>query len=102
MAIPYIFWGFMIFCILLSALLALVAIINNQWWLMIISAITFFPFVGYFNGYPRFEGSLFILLFHVVAIFAIIFKKYRIAWISLVPALIFTLWILAIVIVNMD
>jgi len=102
MDISYIFWGFMSVCLLLSTLSALVAVGYPKWWLMIFSAITFFPFVGYFNGYPRFEGSIFILVFHVVAMFAIIFKKYRVAWFSLVPTFIFTLWVLIIVIVNIE
>jgi hypothetical protein len=90
MVVSYLFWGFMTFCILCSILSAIAAVTIPSWLFMILSAIAFFPFVGYFNGYPRFEGSIFLLFFHVVSMFSIMFKKYRIAWVSLTPSLIFT------------
>lgn len=89
--ISYIFWGSTV----LSLILALMAIISGKWWIMIASAILYYPFAWYLNASPRFEGALLLLIFHFSIAYFLYAKKYRLirlAWVSIIPITAFPVW----------
>lgn len=90
--ISIIFWGSTV----LSLITALLAIIFGKWRFIIASAILYYPLAWYMNATPRFEGALLLYVLHVLIAYVLYTKKRQliwIAWVSLVPLVLFPLWI---------
>lgn len=67
---------------------------KKNWKLMLGSAAIYLPLLLYLSFLPRFEGwALFILLFHLISSYALWVEKYLLAWISLLPVAVFTIWL---------
>lgn len=89
--ISIIFWGSTI----ISLLFSLIAILSMNWRYMILSAFLYYPLAWYLNATPRFEGALFLYVFHFLIAFAVHSKRNLLwlAWVSFVPLIAFPLWI---------
>ncbi|MGG0936978.1 hypothetical protein ABHN11_12820 [Brevibacillus centrosporus] len=90
--ISIIFWGSTV----LSLITALLAIILGKRRYMIVSAILYYPIAWYMNATPRYEGALLLYVLHVLIAYVLYIKKREliwVAWLSLVPLILFPLWI---------
>jgi hypothetical protein len=89
------FWMF----ILLSAFIAVYAIMKHSWGWMVLSGIWLVPFLWYLDATPRFNGALLILLLHLGSAIALRYHKTKIAVLSLIPTVLFVAWVAVIVLV---
>lgn len=84
--------------VFLSLALCVIGVLKDKFWLVIMGAVLFIPFSYYLNGLPDLRGFAFLLpLFQMGSAAAVRENNKVWAWILLLPAIVASLWILAIV-----
>jgi hypothetical protein len=82
-----IFWG----GFLLAIFGALRALFRRSWGWMLVSLIGYLPFALYLQATPKFQGYIFVLLFHIIAIYALASNKRRVAEVSMALTMLSTI-----------
>ncbi|HSL28642.1 MAG TPA: hypothetical protein VK900_05530 [Anaerolineales bacterium] len=84
--------------VLLSLLLSAIGVFKEKVWLVIVGGVLFVPFSYYLSGAPGSAGLPLLLPgFHVGSAVAVREKHRLWAWLLLLPPLLATLWVLAVV-----
>jgi hypothetical protein len=85
---------------LISLVVSVIGVARKEFWLVIIGAILFIPFVYYLNGAPGFKGlAIFLPLFQMGSAVAVHRKNRVWAWLLLVPPFLAGLWVLVVALV---
>jgi hypothetical protein len=82
---------------LLSLILSIIGLIKNKFWLLVIGAILFLPFVYYFGGYPNTRIILVLPLLQLGSAYALYKSNKMMAWSLFSPVIMFILFVLGIV-----
>lgn len=91
MQLLYSFWWLLFYA---SIPVAIYALNNRSWAWMLGSAFMYLPFVWYLNLNPRFEGTLFVMLFYPLSAVALATGRRWIAWALWSPVPVFTVYVI--------
>ena len=81
----------------LSLILSVIGVLKQKYWLVLIGAILFVPFVYYLSGAPgTYRLPLLLPLFQAASGAALRAGKKAWAWILLLPSLLAVLWVVAV------
>jgi hypothetical protein len=84
----------------LSLIITALGIIKHKYWLVLLGGILFTPFCLYLSGTPNFRWSFVLLLFHLGSAYAVYKNKNKFAWALFIPAILFTAFVLSVVLLD--
>ena len=87
------------FFAVLSLLLAMLGIVNNKAWPLLVGVVMVFPFSSFLSNALDFSGFIFIPLFYLGSAAAVYWKNRSLAWLCLMPVILLAVFLLTIVFV---
>lgn len=91
-----VFW----IAVIISLILSVIGIIKNKFWLLIIGAILFIPFVYYFGGSPATRIIIVLPLLQLGSAYAVYKNNKMMAWSLFSPVVFFILFVIGIAFFN--
>jgi hypothetical protein len=72
----------------LSLIISVIGILKGKYGLVLLGMLLFMPFCLYLDVTPKFDGTILLSLFHLVAAFAVRRNANWLAWIFLIPSVV--------------
>lgn len=76
-----------------AAVISVFGVARRNYWALYIGGVLFLPVCSYLNTSPSFRGIFLLPLFHLGAAYALYKQKQGLAWVSLLPALMLTIFL---------